>query len=81
MQTTVKNTYAISSPIKAEDGDLLGVSVIRYYTNHFYNIVSSENGVGKTEENYLVNKDNLFITPSVFDGEEVVLKKRQVMVS
>lgn len=76
MQTTVKNTYAISSPIKAEDGDLLGVSVIRYYTNHFYNIVSSENGVGKTEENYLVNKDNLFITPSVFDGEEVVLKKK-----
>lgn len=69
-------TYAISAPIKDDSGNLLGVSLLRYKPDYFYKIVKSENILGKTEENFLINKNKFFITPSLFLGKEVVLKQK-----
>lgn len=73
---TQKINYTISTPIKSDNGDLLGVSVLRYLPNNFFSIVAGENDLGKTEENFLINKDKLFLTPSKFWGENVVLKNK-----
>jgi PAS domain S-box-containing protein len=68
--------YAVSSPIFDDVGSLLGVSVLRYSADDFYAIASSENGLGDTEENFLINNDRFFITPSRFFGETVILKQK-----
>ncbi|MFA6476301.1 MAG: ATP-binding protein [Candidatus Paceibacterota bacterium] len=74
---TIKGlAYAISAPVLDDNGTFLGVSVLRYSADDFYFVVSSENGLGDTEENFLINKDRFFITPSRFLGEEVILKQK-----
>lgn len=75
-ETIKEVTYAIAVPVKDDDGTFLGVSVLRYLPNEFYSIVKSENGLGKTEENFLINKDGFFITPSLFWGDSVILKEK-----
>lgn len=75
-QSTNNLNYAIAAPIKDDEGTLLGVSVLRYIPENFFSIVKNENGLGKTEENYLVNHDKFFITPSLFLGEGVILKQK-----
>lgn len=74
--TTNELNYTISAPIIDEDGTFLGVSVLRYLPNNFYSIVKNENGLGKTEENFLINKDHFFISPSLFLGNDVILKQK-----
>ena len=71
-----KINYTISAPVKDEDGTFLGVSVLRYLPHDLDIIVGSDGGLGKTEENFLINKDKFFITPSAFLGSEVVLKQK-----
>lgn len=68
--------YSVSSPIIDEKEGFLGVSVLVYSPEAFYGIVSSENGMGRTEENFIINKDKYFITPSLFLGNGVVLKQK-----
>ncbi|MEI6304619.1 MAG: PAS domain S-box protein [Candidatus Taylorbacteria bacterium] len=68
--------YTVSAPIIADDGKFLGVTVVRYLPEHIYKIVNSSSVIGQSEENLLVNKDGLFITPSVFLGSEAVLKQK-----
>ncbi len=74
--TLNKLTYTISSPVKDDDGSVLGISVLRYLPSNFFSIVKSENGLGETEENFLINKDKILITPTRFLGEKFVLKKK-----
>jgi len=74
--TLKRLNYTISAPAKDDNGAFLGVSVIRYLPASFFSIVKNENGLGDTEENFLVNKDKLFITPSLFLGEDVILKQK-----
>lgn len=74
--STNKLNYTISSPIKDDAGKTLGVSVLRYIPESFFSIVKSENGFGDSEENFLINKDKILITPSHFFGEEYVLNKK-----
>lgn len=71
-----KITYSVSSPIFNDDNSLLGVSVIRYDPSGFYGVVYDENGLGATEENFLVDKDSYFISPSLFLGESAILKQK-----
>lgn len=71
-----KIVYAVSSPIFSDNGELLGVSALIYTPEPFYNIVKSENGLGNTEENFLINADKIFLTPSIFLGEDVILNKK-----
>ncbi|MEI6228431.1 MAG: ATP-binding protein [Candidatus Saccharibacteria bacterium] len=76
-ETIQKYTYAIASPVVDDaTGETLGVSVVRYDATGFFEMTSSENGLGPTEENYLVNKDKYFITPSLFLGDSVILKQK-----
>lgn len=71
-----QNIYSISSPVKdSKSGELKGVSVSLYKTNELYNMVSNESGLGATEENFLVNSDKYFISPSLFLGSSVILNK------
>jgi PAS domain S-box-containing protein len=76
LQRNNKLTYAISAPVKDDDGSLLEGSVLRYDPRNLYSIVKSENDLGPTEENFLVNKDHFFITPSLFLGEGVIMKQK-----
>ena len=76
-ELTGKINYTISSPIRDDKtGNLLGVMVVRYDPKDFFTLVKTENGLGKTEENFLVNKDKFFITPSLFLGDSVILKQK-----
>ncbi len=71
-----KNVYTVSSPVIDDSGSFLGVSVLMFSVDNLYSIVSSENGMGKTEENFLIDKNQYFITPSLFLGSEVILKQK-----
>lgn len=71
-----KINYTVSAPILDDDGTFLGTSVLRYLPETFFSIVSHENGLGSTEENFLINKDKLLISPSRFLGSEEILKKK-----
>lgn len=68
--------YSVSSPIKNSSSKFIGVSVVLFDPQLFYNITDSENGLGNTEENFLINSERFFLTPSRFLGEEVVLKTK-----
>ncbi len=68
--------FAISAPVKDDSGNFIGLSVLVYSPEYFFNIVKNENGLGRTEENFLINKDKYFITPSIFLGNEVILKEK-----
>ncbi len=68
--------YAVSAPVLDDDGTFLGVSVLRFSADDFYALVGSENGLGDTEENFIINKDYFFITPSRFLGDKVILKDK-----
>jgi PAS domain S-box-containing protein len=76
MPTTPKKTYAIASPVFDEDGKSIGVSVIRYFTDVFYQIAHNDNWLAKSEESFLINSDRYFITPSLFLGEGVIMKQK-----
>jgi PAS domain S-box-containing protein len=72
-----KLNYVVAAPIiDSVTNKTLGVSVIRYNPEVYYRLVDSENGMGKTEENFLVNHDKYFISPSLFLGESVILTKK-----
>ena len=68
--------YTISAPIKDDKNNLLGVMVARYKPDDFYNIVADRTGLGKTGEYFVVNADKYFLSPSLFLGQEAVLKEK-----
>jgi len=70
-----KYTYSVSAPVKDDDGSFLGISVIRYDPKNLFITVSNENGLGDTEENFIINKNKYFVTPSRFLGDSVILNK------
>lgn len=76
--TVNKFNYTISTPIIDDNGMLLGVSVMRYLSKNFFSITQAENRLGDTEENFLINKDKFFLTPSKFFGEAAILKEQAV---
>lgn len=69
-------TYAVSAPITDNNGAVLGVSVTLYGTAQLNVIVKSNGDLGKTEEDFIINKDKLFLTPSIFLGDSVILKQK-----
>ncbi|MFA6215431.1 MAG: ATP-binding protein [Patescibacteria group bacterium] len=74
---TNKAVFVIAAPIKDDvSGETIGISVARYDADKFYSIVGGENGLGESEENFLINRDKYFLTPSRFLGESVILTKK-----
>ncbi|MEI6843158.1 MAG: ATP-binding protein [bacterium] len=71
-----KVIYGISAPVLDDTGALLGISVVEYDPIDFYTIVKAVNGLGPTEESFLINKDKYFLTPSLFYGDSVILKMK-----
>jgi PAS domain S-box-containing protein len=77
-----KLNYTVSAPITENGGrGFLGVVVSRYNPDKFYAVVKNENGLGDSEENFIINKDKLFLTPSRFLGDSVVLKEKNDTVN
>jgi len=67
---------AVSAPfLNNNTGEFLGVLAARVKLTDLNNIATSEIGMGKTGEIYLVNKQGIRITPSRFK-EDVVLKQK-----
>lgn len=71
-----KLTYAISSPVIDDNGDFLGVSVLRFLPESYLPIIDKGNTTNKTEENFLINREKFFISPSLFLGDKVILKNK-----
>ncbi|WP_051327167.1 sensor histidine kinase [Desulfatibacillum aliphaticivorans] len=83
-RTSIQNVYysmsirepaiTISAPLKSLDGKLMGVLAARVDISTLSNIISRRSSMLKTEDTYLVNKFNFFITEPLF-GENYALKK------
>ena len=66
-QTTNKSLISLSVPLTdEEDGELLGVLVVRSSLSGINIIATDRSGLGRTGEIYLVNKYGYMITPSRF---------------
>ncbi len=67
---------AVSAPLlDSQSGEFLGVLVSRVRLTDLNNITTSEIGLGKTGEIYIVNKYGFMISPSRFK-EDAVLKQK-----
>jgi len=69
-----KYILSISTPIFT-NGQYAGVLVVDFNANRIFGITTNYNGLGKTGEVYLVNKDGYIISPSRFI-EDVILKQK-----
>lgn len=76
MEPNHKISYALAAPIMGDDGEVLGVSVLRYVPDRLYTIVQGEKNLGNSEENFLINNNKFFITPSSFLGTSVILRQK-----
>lgn len=75
--TIGKNVYTISAPINDDQSkELLGIIVARYLPAELYSILEDRSGMGDTGENFLVNAQKYFISPSLFLGSDVILNKK-----
>ena len=70
--------YAVAAPIKDESGNLDGVIIGRYKPDSFYSIILNRNGLGETGENFIINSNYYFLTPSLFTSENLVLKSQAI---
>lgn len=83
-RTHIQNVYysmsirepaiTISAPLKSLDGKIIGVLAARVDISTLSKIISRRSSRLKTEDTYLVNKFNFFITEPLF-GEDYALKK------
>jgi len=74
--TTGMVTYAVAAPVTGEQQKFLGISVLRYEPSKLYAITESDDGLGETEESFLINRDGFFLTPPQFLGPSAVLTER-----
>jgi PAS domain S-box-containing protein len=69
--------FAVSSPIFDDaTKKFLGVIVARIKPDILYEIVGMPEGMGKTGETFLVNRDRYFLSPSKYQGSGVILKEK-----
>jgi len=75
-ETTRKETYAVSAPVRDDNTkELLGVLVGRFSTTDLNEITTDRTGLSETGEIYIVNKYGYMITPSRF-SEDTFLKQK-----
>lgn len=69
--------YSVSAPVIDETTNtFLGESVIVYNPKNFYSVVAAGDGLGKSEESFLINSSKYFLTPSHFLGDAVILNRK-----
>ena len=62
--------FAVSAPI-LDNGKLLGVIILKFGLNELFDITLDREGLGETGETFIVNEEELLVTPSKFlKGEE-----------
>ncbi len=69
-----QSALTISAPIKDEQGNLLAVAAGRVNLSTLSEIMEQRSGLSRTEDTYLVNKFNFFVTEPRF-GKGYALKK------
>ncbi len=74
--TTKELNFTFSSPVKDNDGTFLGVSVLRYSPKSLYPIIINENGLGETEENFIIRKDLVLLSSVKFLDETKILNTK-----
>jgi signal transduction histidine kinase len=75
-ETTRKETYAVSTPIRDDNTkELLGVLVGRFGMIDLNEITTERTGLGETGELYIVNKYGYMITPSRFKDDTFLKQK------
>ncbi|MFH1635478.1 MAG: HAMP domain-containing protein, partial [Chloroflexota bacterium] len=65
----------VSTPLRSADGKLLGVFVGRVNMNEMNAIINMRTGVHRTDEAFLVNTSNLFITQPHLAPDTTVLRR------
>ena len=76
-ETIGEVNYTISAPITNDQtGQLEGVVVARFKPDDLYVISENRIGLGKTGENFLINSDLYFISPSYYLGKDVIFTKK-----
>jgi len=76
-EITKDYAYAISAPIKDDSTQkLLGIVVARMYTKNLNAIIESDVALGSTGENFIINSEKYFLTPSKYLGADVILKQK-----
>ena len=74
-ETLQQNILTISAPVIRE-GELVGVVAANIKTEPIYEILLDRTGLGESGEIYLVNKDQLMISPSRFQKDEDTILKQ-----
>ncbi len=72
-----RNAIAISAPI-IDEGEFLGVVIIKMGLETLADITIDRTGLGNTGEIYILNKENLLITPSRFLGGNAGILTQEV---
>jgi PAS domain S-box-containing protein len=69
--------WGLSTPI-VDDAtkNLLGIVVLRIDVDPFFQILATKSSLGKTWESFLVDDQKIFLTPSHFLGDKVILKTK-----
>jgi PAS domain S-box-containing protein len=76
-QTTGTFAWAVSTPITDEkSGELQGVVVARLSVDPLFQIVQNASLLGESAEIFLVNSEHYLVTPSLFLGSDMILKKK-----
>ena len=73
--------FCISTPLKDENDDLVGVLLVRFKHDRLYEITTDTTGLGDTGKVYIVNKSGFVLTPLRFHNlsynyENVILKQK-----
>lgn len=69
--------WGLAAPITDDiTKELLGVIVARINVDPFFQILEINSKLGNTWESFLINHDKYFLTPSLFLGNDVILKQK-----
>lgn len=70
-----KPAFGVSVPIKSKNNQLLGVVLVDVNADKLFEILERESGIGKFGEIFLVNKNNLLVSPSKFLSDTFLKKE------
>jgi signal transduction histidine kinase len=69
------NSLVFSAPVLDDNGDFLGIVVIRYSMEGLDEITTDRTGLGEAGEIYFINKEGYMITPSRFVNDTFLKQK------
>ena len=70
-----KPAFGVSVPIESSDHELLGVVLVDVNADKLYDILNYGSNVGDLGEAFLVNRDNLLVSPSKYISDSFLQKE------